>query len=217
MSWGKLVAQVAKRIVKDVPRGGSVLDLCCGPGYLLGQIKNDRPDIRCVGVDLDSEFIAHARKRYPSIDFEIGDVLAWDATEKFDAIACTAGVHHIPLESQEKFIARMSTFFKEGGDMKSFAIVGDPYIGDYETESERQLASLELGCEYLAEAIRNSAPPDVVKAGIGILENDLLLVEWKTSVRKQIACFRRHFAVVEENHVWPIGKNLGDYYFVLGR
>ena len=211
MSWGKLIREITDCIVGRAPQGGRVLDLLCGPGYLLGQLQKKRSDISCLGVDLEEEFICHAKRLYPSIGFEVADAFNWRTENKFDVVICTAGVHHLPFERQEAFIARLRGFLNTGG----FAVVADPYISNFETEQERQLACTELGSAYLIEAIKRGAPSEVVKAGVGILENDLLLVEWKTSVSKQRPIFEKYFSHVEERHVWPSIGEYGDYYFVL--
>nr|WP_240897334.1 class I SAM-dependent methyltransferase [Kineococcus vitellinus] len=51
---------------------GPVLDLGCGPGHLSGFLHSS--GCRVTGIDLVPEFIAHARRTYPDVPFEVGSL-----------------------------------------------------------------------------------------------------------------------------------------------
>ncbi|NTW89546.1 MAG: class I SAM-dependent methyltransferase [Candidatus Moranbacteria bacterium] len=215
MPWGILIHEIMDRIAEDVPQEGKVLDLLCGTGYLLSELKKRRPDISFVGVDMESEFIDFAMERYDSIEFKAADVLKWTDDRRFDAVLCTAGLHHLPYEMQDAFVGKVAGFVGEGG----FAIIADPYIDDYADEIERKLASAKLGYEYLAATIRNGGTDDVIDAALTLIGNDIYTVEFKTSVAKNRPVFSRYFGKVEEHKTWPEtdGGGYGDYYFILRR
>ncbi len=212
MPWGKLIHEVQDYVTTLTPTSGNVLDLLCGPGYLLGKIEEARPDIRYTGVDLEPEYIQHARSLYPRITFELADVIAWETTEQFDVIICTAGVHHLPDALQEPFIARLPSLLKKDG----FVIIGDPYIGNFTSQKERLLAGAKLGYEYLSATINLDAPADVIQAAVGVLSNDVLQVEWKTSIQLRRKMLEPHFKKIEMRKTWPANESdYGDYYFIL--
>ena len=202
---------VVKNIVSVAPNNGRVLDLMCGTGYLLGQIKQRRPDLHLFGADLDERYIEHARKQYEGIDFFVEDVLKWKAGP-FDSVLCTGALHHIPYDQQEEVVARIAGITKQTG----FAIISDCYIDDYSCEAERQLAAAKLGYEYLIATTINGAPLDVVRATAEILVNDVCGEEFKTSLRKRLPIFKKHFRKVETIKTWPKTKTqYGDYVTVL--
>jgi len=60
-SWNK----VLDYLTENIPENGTLLDLMCGPGYLLGKIVERRPDIKLKGVDIDKRYISHAKKNIP--------------------------------------------------------------------------------------------------------------------------------------------------------
>jgi trans-aconitate methyltransferase len=213
MPWGKLIRDVQQFLVENVKQGGMLLDILCGPGYLLGQLHKQRPDVIYQGVDMEIEFIRHARNRYPEIGFEISDAMTWNTSQKFDAIICTAGVHHLPDDQQEPFIGKLASLLNPGG----FAIIADPYIGDWNTPQERMLKSAELGYESLVATIQNGATSDVIDAAVQILRNDVLLVEWKTSTKRRWAMLEPHFKNIECYKIWPEGliTDWGDYYYLV--
>lgn len=212
MPWGILIDEVLEH-AKTTPGNGSVFDLLCGPGYLLGRLKETRPDLVFTGVDLEPEFIEYAKRNYKGIEFIAGDAVTWITEKRFDLVLVTAGLHHLPYDQQEAFIAKVSLLTKPGGR----AIIADPYIDDYESETERKLAGAKLGYEYLAETIKNGGTNDVIEAAVGVLSNDVLLVEYKTSVVKMRPLFEKYFSNVAVHKTWPKeGNGYGDYYFVLG-
>jgi len=212
MPWGILVREIIEYVVENVPQGGTVLDLLCGTGYLLGELQQKRPDISFVGVDLESEFIEYAKKRYPGIGFVVGDAMTWGGDRTFDSVLCTGGLHHLSYEKQEEFIRKISQLVKPEG----FAIVGDPYIDSYTNENERKAAATKLGNEYLAATMHNGAPDDVIKATASLIENDVLLVEFKDSLENVEPYFKKAFSSVEKHKTWPkADTQYGDYYFVL--
>lgn len=212
MPWGILILEIEEFIMKNVPKNGSVLDLLCGTGYLLGELQKKRPDIKFIGVDLEKEFIDYASKQYPEIEFQVGNVLTWKTNQKFDAVLCTGGLHHLPYEKQKDFIQKISSLATNDG----FVVVADPYIDSYSTESGRKIAAAKLGYEYLVATIKNGAPDDVIKATASLIENDVFLIEFKDSIAKVEHYFKEYFSVVDKHKTWPeIQSEYGDYYFIL--
>ena len=212
MSWGKLISEIIELAKKEIPQGGEVLDVLCGPGYLVGKIKGVRHDLNLTGVDLEQEYIDYAQKKYPGNVFLVGDAFSWQPLKKYDAIFCTGGLHHLPYEKQALFIERLSSMVKKDG----FVVVGDPYIDDYVNEKQRKIGGAKLGYEYLAETIRNGAPNDVVVAAVDLIRNDVLAVEFKTSIVKVKPYFEKNFSEVVLHKTWPADESgYGDYYFVL--
>lgn len=62
----------------------------------------------------------------------------------------------------------------------------------------------------------NGAPDDILNATVGILKNDVLGIEFKSSIKKIKPVFEKYFSVVEMNKTWPKETSeYGDYYFLL--
>lgn len=212
MPWGTLIEQVLDYLEQQTPKEAKVLDLMCGPGYLLGKIKQLRPDLNLTGVDIDKRYIDFAKEKYQDIHFFASDSMGWQTDDKFDLIICTAGVHHLPYEKQEEFIKKIFTLLKEDG----FCIIADPYIDDYSNEKERLLAASKLGYEYLVAVIENNAPEDIISATVDILNNDVMKSEFKTSIKKNKEIFAKYFSFVEIHKSWPKSDSeYGDYFFIL--
>ncbi len=212
MPWGTLIREVQLYVFENLPKGGAVLDLLCGPGYLLDKIKKKRSDAICHGVDFEPDFIDFARIHYPKVGFELADANVWKSNKKFDAVIITAGLHHLRRRDQELFIKKVSKLITKNG----FVIFGDPYIGDYKTEQERKGACARLGYEYLKFTIDSGGTDDVIDAAIQVMVNDINEVEYKTSVVKMMPVFKKYFRHIETHKTWPKEDGgYGDYYFIL--
>jgi len=206
---------VLNRISALAPIGGTLLDIMCGPGYLLGLISKRRMDLRLTGVDIDERYVGHGKAVYPEeIDFQLGDVLDWKASEQFDVVVCTGALHHVPYDQQEAAIANIASLVKQGG----VVVLSDCYVDDYTNETERKLAAAKLGYEYLINTITNGAPDRVIAWTIGILENDVMMEEFKPSLPKRLALLERHFASVTTTQPWPDSDSgYGDYIHICRR
>lgn len=212
MPWGTLINEILDIIEKEVPQNGKVLDLMCGPGYLLGEISKRREDLILEGTDINKEFIQFAQDKYKKISFQIGDVLLWKSTQKYDLILCTGGLHHIPYDKQALFLEKIPSLLNS----KGFAIFADPYIDDYSNDSERKQSAAKLGYEYMIATMKNGASEEIIKATIDILHNDVMGFEYKSSLEKMEPIFRKYFSKVEVHKTWPKNKSkYGDYYFLL--
>jgi SAM-dependent methyltransferase len=203
-SWHK----VLDYICQNTPTNGSLLDLMCGPGYLLGKISKQREDLQLNGVDVDERYISFAQEKYPQIKFDLSDIFSWKAAGLFDAVMCTGSLHHIPYDQQESAVEKMASLVKPGG----FVLISDCYIDDYSNETERKIAAAKLGYEYLKGTIQNGAPEPIIEPCVDILWNDVFMKEFKTSVKKRAVIFKKIFGVVETLKTWPdFESEYGDY------
>jgi len=61
-----------RRFAEAIP-GGTVCDIGCGPGHVAAHLGS--LGIAVVGVDMSPQMVAEARRRYPSITFQVGNML----------------------------------------------------------------------------------------------------------------------------------------------
>jgi tRNA (uracil-5-)-methyltransferase TRM9 len=103
MKWAEL-----DTIIKDVYNSGytSILDIGCGNGRLLEQLKSTENSVWNIsyylGIDSSSWMIEEARKLHGEHHFELCDMLSIQSlnhTGTFDAIILLASFHH--LETRE--------------------------------------------------------------------------------------------------------------------
>ncbi len=200
--------KVIEIITRLAPKDGTLVDLMCGPGYLLGRLAQTRPDLTLTGVDIDPRYISHSHQRYPGITFLENDIMKWQPGQEFDVVACTGALHHIPYENQEEAMESMAAMACPGG----FVLISDAYVDDYPDEKGRMVAAAKLGTEYLLATIQNDAPKEVIQATIDILFNDVMMDEYKTSLAKRLPAMEKIFRKVETTKTWPaLVSGYGDY------
>ena len=206
--WKSVVEKSIKFAVKNTPKNGKVLDLMCGTGYILSKIREQRPDLELVGIDNNKEFLKYAKK-YSKIKFECKNVLQWEPKIKFDLIICTGGIHHIPYGKQKTVIKKIVKA------LKGKAFIADPFVRNYNTEEERKIAAAELGVEYVKATIKTKPDKDVLNASIDIMRNDVLGLEYKSSIKKMLPVYQKSFDKVKLIKTWPKRKSeYGDYILI---
>ena len=210
LPWGKVVNEVIKFVAANARPGSTVLDAMCGPGFVVGNIKSLQPQIVGMGFDISSGFIQSARIQHPDNIYYVQDALTWSSDIKYDFVICTAGVHHLPYERQNEYVAKLARATNKNG----ICIIADPVIPDFNSEKSRKLASSKLGAWYIDEAIRAGAPDKVIEAMVDVMHNDVLKFEYKSSVPKLRAMYADHFDhVTVEKVTGPRFKQFGDYIF----
>jgi len=88
------VSEYGKDVVRllDPREGEHILDLGCGTGDLAFEIARSGASV--VGIDLSSEMIEQAKRKYPGITFHVknGESFSFGG-EKFDAVFSNAAMH----------------------------------------------------------------------------------------------------------------------------
>jgi ubiquinone/menaquinone biosynthesis C-methylase UbiE len=105
MARGPLARRIYRRLVADLapglPPGARILDVGTGPGFLLGYLAQERPDLRLWGLDLDYRMIRLARNKKnppgPAPGWVVGDALALPFGDgMFERVVATLSLHIWP-------------------------------------------------------------------------------------------------------------------------
>lgn len=95
-----------------IPKGGTILEIGCGPGHQAMKILQDRHDVEIIASDMSSEMISYGKKKYQKLilrDEQIEKVqsnlsfvqadamdLSQFGSETFDGIYSVAAIKHFP-------------------------------------------------------------------------------------------------------------------------
>jgi trans-aconitate 2-methyltransferase len=90
-----------------------VVDLGCGTGNITRLLKQRWPQARVVGVDSSPEMLETARAGGGGIDYQLGDMGAWQAEAPLDVLFSNAALHWLP-DHQTLFPRLMSTLAPGG-------------------------------------------------------------------------------------------------------
>ncbi len=162
MSWS--AAQYVKfeeertRPVRDLlaraPAAGvrRAADIGCGPGNSTEVLIARYPDAAVVGLDNSPDMIAAARKRLPTIAFEVADIAAWDGSG-FDLILANAVIQWIP--DHEALLPALIARLAPGGTL---AVQTPDNLDEPSHALMREVAADGPWASRLAEAAGARAP-----------------------------------------------------------
>lgn len=92
-------------------RGEKILDLGCGTGELAHEISKHGATV--IGMDLSTQMIDSAKRKYPEINFFVGDAESFKLDEQVDAVFSNAALHW--MTKPEKVIKCVWDALKPGG------------------------------------------------------------------------------------------------------
>jgi len=106
------------------PTGPLVCDLGCGPGHIGAHLARRGLDV--VGIDLSAGMVETARRAFPALTFDQGDMTALDRPEgTFAAITCFYAIIHLPRAVVPIALGEMRRTLVEGGQLLLSAHGGD--------------------------------------------------------------------------------------------
>lgn len=103
-------------VARPLAAGRRVLDAACGEGY--GSALMAMAGAEVLGIDIDADAVAHARRRYghiPGLRFEHGDVTALDALPDggFELVLSFETLEHV--QAQERLLDGFSRLLAPAG------------------------------------------------------------------------------------------------------
>lgn len=95
--------------------GDTVLDIGCGNGRVYQLCENLQ--VEYTGLDQSEELISIAKKKYPSVRFDVGEMTNLPYKDaSFSIIICVATFNHLPdVDSRLKALSEMKRVLKSGG------------------------------------------------------------------------------------------------------
>jgi trans-aconitate 2-methyltransferase len=74
----------------------TIYDLGCGTGHLTRILADAFPNSKVAGVDSSPEMLAQARREFPRLDWQQGDINSWHPAAPPDLIYTNAALHWVP-------------------------------------------------------------------------------------------------------------------------
>lgn len=103
-----------RRFAEATP-DGPVCDLGCGPGHVTAFLASCRSG-GVVGVDLSPQMIAEARRRYPPLDFRVGDMLGLQVeTGSLSGVVALYSIIHLRRDELPQALEEMGRVLQPGG------------------------------------------------------------------------------------------------------
>jgi len=118
-------------LLEHVPRGACrILDIGTGDGRLLALLRNDREELRGVGLDFSERMLEATRMRFADderielVRHDLADPLP--ALGRFDAIVSSMAIHHLEHERKRSLYREVFDLLEPGGVFANFEHVASP-------------------------------------------------------------------------------------------
>ncbi len=116
VDWGSRESQRTRfRILTQVGKlnGSSLLDIGCGMGDLYGWLKEENIQTNYRGIDITPEMVTMAKKRFPGVDFSVGDMLEDALSGQQPDFAVASGIFYLRQNAPEEYLQTVvATMFK---------------------------------------------------------------------------------------------------------
>jgi trans-aconitate methyltransferase len=186
----------------------------CGTGHLLNKIAQHRKDLRCFGCSLTPKYINYAKNNYKNIQIDLCDAQKYQPLFKPDIVICTAGLHHLPWNSQSLFLNKIASELTSG----KILIVGEELIRPFNDEKERRLSVIEINTAILKYMTGKKAPSNILNTATDVLKADLNSIEYKIDKATLENMLSTNFTIENQIRFWPENEQeFGDYVFICSR
>jgi SAM-dependent methyltransferase len=114
LQYKPLDRQLLDYLAANIPAGGIICDLGCGPGQVARYLHDC--GARAMGVDLSAQMIAQARLLNPDLQFCQGNMLALDVEDgAWAGIAAFYSLIHVPREEVVTALQELKRVLQPGG------------------------------------------------------------------------------------------------------
>jgi len=147
---------------------GSVVEFGPGTGPFTRAILNAQPaGARYLGVELDPEFVAHLRERFPDEDFahasaaDAFDLHAQRGLPPADAVLCGLPFASLPVAVQDGVVRTIDRLLRDGGTFRTFQYLHAFNMANAKTFRARMDGLFGPG-QCVAKVLRNVPPACVM-------------------------------------------------------
>ncbi len=138
-----------RKWARTLPRGSSVIDLGCGPGFPITAVLVDE-GLHVFGVDAAPSFVAAFQRNLPGTSIICESVLESKLFDRtFDAVLAWGLMFLLRAEDQHRLIRRFAEVLVPGGRLLFTSSAKPAVWNDVMTELE----SLSLGAERYRELL----------------------------------------------------------------
>jgi trans-aconitate 2-methyltransferase len=104
-----LLANIPNKVV------ATAADIGCGPGNSTELLRERFPQAVITAIDSSAAMIEAARKRLPTVQFEVDDIAGWKNPGPFDVILANAALHWVP--NHEAVLPTLISKLAPGGSL----------------------------------------------------------------------------------------------------
>lgn len=116
--YQRILSEFRKLSAARLPARPKIVDLGCGTGAVTDRLSRVIPGDIC-GIDINAKEISVAQKKFPHLQFRVGDVEKIDFPDNtFDLVCCSGLIHH--FKDPHLCLKEAYRILKPGGCLVSF-------------------------------------------------------------------------------------------------
>jgi 2-polyprenyl-3-methyl-5-hydroxy-6-metoxy-1,4-benzoquinol methylase len=143
----------------------SLLDIGCGDGRFLYEIRKAYGDIELSGIDYSKKALSLAKQMNPELEFKQRDILVSPLKSQWDVITLLEVIEHIPPQLLPDFIKAASGMLRPGGTL----IITVPHLNEKLISKHYQ--------HFDPKKIRALLPPDLEESECFLFDRISLLMK----------------------------------------
>ena len=162
-----LYRRIADDLVDAVPEGAAVLDVGTGPGVLLVELAERRPDLRLTGIDLSADMVATAQRNLGKFGEQASARMA-DVTDlpfgddSFDVVVTSYSMHH--WDDPAAAVPELARVLRPGGRLYVYDFDHAPFDVLTETATQRGVfgsrpsrqSEIRTGVPFFSRCVRQT-------------------------------------------------------------
>lgn len=106
---------IAWSINRHFPQAANLLDVGCGSGGVLAELRSHCPQLRLTGAEVLLEALRYARRRMPEVELLQVDVRRLPFQQEFDVVCAFDVLEH--LDDDEQMLREMARTVRPGGGL----------------------------------------------------------------------------------------------------
>lgn len=117
-------ADIICQLLQAVPALQTVVDLCCGAGFLCKNILEKFPKAKVLGYDLSDEMLREAEKNLPAFaqrfiarQFKLEDTSWRENLAPVDAFVSSLAIHHLNAQQKQQLFQDLYAGLNPGGTL----------------------------------------------------------------------------------------------------
>ena len=172
-------------------RPGSVLDAGCGMGRVAIELANRGVDV--VGVDLDEDLLAYARRDAPHIEWHLADLATLHLDRTFDVVAMPGNVMiFCRVEDRTPIVARLAAHLRQAVLHLVTKLVGEQGVDGDLLNKRVSIAAGMIGDDAESALLRlnpddlplveGKLPPNIFAAGDAQVQRGAFVLESSATI-----------------------------------
>ena len=178
----------------------SLIDIGCGDGRLLREVRKKFPGKRILGVDYSQQAIALAQAMNPNIKYERKDITVESLEDRFDVATLVEVLEHIPPEQLKRFLDGVANTLERGG----YLLLTVPHQNKrlqnkhYQHFTSEKIENLLNPFFKVKEAVFFDKRSKLIRLLNLLFGNDIFILNNKHLLTALFNCYRRYFFYATE-------------------